>query len=335
MTQKSNSFILLFTLLFISTNLSAKTPTGLVNIKGKVDKDLITIGDRFVYTLNIDYDPKVKINLPPPGANLGIFEIKDYSIVGPKSKGGILSPKRMYIHQKYVLSTFTTGQYVIPSMEIEYVNQQGETKYMPTGEIYIKVESVITSNTETADILDIKPPLSLPISKVWKLIISFLPLLFFATLAWYYYYKRPKLSDIMIDSGPPKQPHEIAFERLEKLQALNLISEGRFKEYYILLSDIMRRYIEGRYSVPAVERTTWELFHELRNVEKKYCSPIKDLLDDSDLVKFAKYIPEIDIVDKHYKKAVEIIDLTKPVVVQQTVELDKSNFPSEKKVDTK
>lgn len=109
--------------------------------------------------------------------------------------------------------------------------------------------------------------------------------------------------------APPRPPEEIAMEAFRSLQGMGLVQKGMVKEYYIKLSDIIRIYIEGRYGVFALDRTTWELYQEmrLRKIERAHVDKIRDFLEDCDLVKFAKYIPTEKEIEEAYERAEGII----------------------------
>jgi hypothetical protein len=97
-------------------------------------------------------------------------------------------------------------------------------------------------------------------------------------------------------SAPPddRPPHIIAQDELDALQGEALWEQGRHKEFYIRLTDILRTYLERRYGVPALQLTTTELSRDLRSLdlERVFIGRIKDLFDRADLVKFAKWRPE-------------------------------------------
>ena len=65
------------------------------------------------------------------------------------------------------------------------------------------------------------------------------------------------------------------------------------KDFYIELSDIIRRYIEGRYYITALEETSSEILHDIKEQDlyQNLYNNLKELLELSDFVKFAKYIP--------------------------------------------
>ena len=115
---------------------------------------------------------------------------------------------------------------------------------------------------------------------------------------------------------PPAPAEEIARNALNALKEMKLIEKGLIKEYYIKLSDIIRAYLEDRYSVFAMDRTTWELFQEMKSkrIERLHVDRINDFLEDCDMVKFAKYMPSHKEIEEVYKRAEEIVDITTPKI---------------------
>lgn len=105
-----------------------------------------------------------------------------------------------------------------------------------------------------------------------------------------------------------KTAEEEALEALASLKGKGLAEKGLFKQYYIELSDILRRYIERRLNILTFDRTTWEIYVEMRQrrINQDWIDEIKALLDESDLVKFAKYAPSIQDADKALDKAIAI-----------------------------
>ncbi|MBN1871679.1 MAG: hypothetical protein JW800_03805 [Candidatus Omnitrophica bacterium] len=109
-------------------------------------------------------------------------------------------------------------------------------------------------------------------------------------------------------------PHEIAYEALEKLRSENLQSRGLSKEYYIRLSDIVRRYIESRFDIKAPEMTTEEFLFTLKQSEiltGAHKNILKDFLTFCDIVKFARYGPTKGEVDSSYDIAKKFVDETR------------------------
>lgn len=94
------------------------------------------------------------------------------------------------------------------------------------------------------------------------------------------------------ESLVPRRPaHEIAYERLKRIEDDGLIERGLHRQFHFAISECLREYLENRYGVPALEMTTEEFFEYsgTRSDLPDICrSSVVGLLNLSDLVKFAK-----------------------------------------------
>ncbi len=283
-----------------------------VSLKVKVDKDKITIGDKIKYEVILEYDNGVEIKPYATGKNLGEFEIKDYKIGVPKkTKSGKLVSRDIYI-----IATFTTGEFTIPGLKIRYKGLDKQEKEISSDEIKIKVESVKPGPNDKDDIRPLKNPAEIKGKvSVWVFVIF---ILLIVGIAAFIYLKKKKRKEDK-PALPPAPAEEIARNALKALKEMKLIEKGFLKEYYIKLSDIIRAYIENRYRIFAMDRTTWELFQEMKSkrIERLHVDKINYFLEDCDMVKFAKYTPIQKEIEEAYIKAEEIVDITTP---KQTLE---------------
>ncbi|MDI6704299.1 MAG: BatD family protein [bacterium] len=304
--MKSNWEIVFFLLLGINSILADE---HLVKIKAEINKQHITIGDQVVYTLIVENHPKVKIDAPIDiYPKLSKFEVKNHRVIGPRRRWGKVIAK-----YKYTIAAFNTGKYIIPAVTLEYKDMEGKVRYVSSKPISIFVKSV-RRKSDKDDIRDIKPPLRIPYSWVFYLILS-IPLLFGVLgIFGYHFCKKRKSKDSIFDSTPKRPPEEVAYERLERLGEMDLLKQGKIKEYYIILSEIIRHYLEERYGISVLDKTTNEVFQKMKeiNITKKHCLLIRDFLAYCDLVKFAKHKPEEGRIEKDFGIAREIVDLTKP-----------------------
>src|SRR3989338_1369348 len=144
------------------------------------------------------------------------------------------------------------------------------------------------------------------------LLVAVLILAALAVSAFIYFRKRKKIEEK--SALPPRPAEEIARDALKALKEMRLVEKGLVKEYYIRLSDVIRTYIENRYRIFAMDRTTWELFQEMKSkrIERLHADKINDFLEDCDMVKFAKYTPVQKGAEEVYKNAEEIVDVTTP-----------------------
>jgi hypothetical protein len=90
-------------------------------------------------------------------------------------------------------------------------------------------------------------------------------------------------------SAPILLPYEIALRRLEEIGAL--MQPARAREFSIAVSDIVRLYIEQRFSVTATRRTTEEFLHDLLKSSDaalaRHQGLLGEFLHQCDFVKFA------------------------------------------------
>jgi len=125
------------------------------------------------------------------------------------------------------------------------------------------------------------------------------------------YRTRPQPQTIQIFTDP-RAPHEIAFDELERISRLNLPAQGQFKPYYILLADCLRTYLEGRYSIPAMDSTSSEIKAALRRVtiSSEQIQQVMTLFNECDLGKFAEFTPTVTEADQLLEQARQWVEKT-------------------------
>jgi hypothetical protein len=162
-----------------------------------------------------------------------------------------------------------------------------------------------------ADVSDIKAPARAK-PRLWPWLLA-LALLIAAYYAWRRWKARPEAG---APAAPPdlRTPAERALEELGALEASPLWGEGRYKDFYFELTEILRAYLERRFGVPALKLTTYELARQLRalEAERQAVSLFKELFDRADLVKFAKTTPEGGQGALDLAGARRLVELTAP-----------------------
>ena len=315
--------ILLILLLFgIFSFATAEEEKSLISVESKVDKATITIGDRIIYTLIIKSDPEIKLDPIPLGSNLGTFEVKDYkSYPEEKDKDG-----KIINRSEYNITTFTTGEYVIPPIEIIYSDPKKEKKSISSERIFITVKSVGATQAEMEDIRGLKPPINIKGGNQIFYIVLIL-IIAAAVSAWFYIRSKAKALKIPEIPEELKKPAwEVAYSELNELKESDLLKKKLIKQFYIILSEIIRKYIQRRFQIVALDRTTTEIKQELKGIkiDSKIIEQIHQFLLDCDLVKFAKFIPKAERIDAHLKQAFEIVEQTKPKeVLTEVSEIEK------------
>ncbi len=165
-------------------------------------------------------------------------------------------------------------------------------------------------NTANADVKDVKPPVSIPGSPwlLWVFVLALAVVIYFL----FRYWQRNKIK--FVKPIIPKEPWELAYQRLQDLKHRDLFVQGKTKEYFIELSGIARQYIEQRFDIHAPEMTTEEFLNSVKTtplIEAKHQEILKSFLVLCDMVKFAKYGPDIDEAGKSFELVKQFVDETK------------------------
>ncbi len=84
-------------------------------------------------------------------------------------------------------------------------------------------------------------------------------------------------------------PIERAKVELERLLKKNLPAKGRYKDFYVELTMVVRRYVQRKYGIRAPNLTTEEFFMEASKPEYQMLSAqsLKKFFESADLIKFA------------------------------------------------
>jgi hypothetical protein len=162
----------------------------------------------------------------------------------------------------------------------------------------------------TNDIHGIKPPVTIPMSWIWVLVIIAVTIGTMAgaaLLIWWLLRKKA----IAVPPIPIIPPHERARRKLQ--ETLAMIGEPR--PFCILVSDTIRLYLEERFTFHAPDRTTEEFLHELQATDlllPDQKQSLGEFLSVCDMVKFAKYEPGPPELQALHDSAVRLVDETEP-----------------------
>jgi uncharacterized protein DUF4381 len=154
------------------------------------------------------------------------------------------------------------------------------------------------------DIHDIKGLVPLPHGWWW------LCLLLLVAAVAFWLWKRRK-STTATETVPPLSPYEVALQALRQLREENPPVE----QFYTRLSNIVRQYLEGQLGLHAPERTTEEFLYEVsrdRSLSAEHGELLGAFLQESDLVKFAKFLPSANDMDRAFAAAEKFVRDTQP-----------------------
>ena len=113
-------------------------------------------------------------------------------------------------------------------------------------------------------------------------------------------------------AAPPRAAHLIALERLEKLRHS---LDGSPKPFHFELSEAVRFYVEGRYGIPATDRTSEELQSVLPGLSaltEAQKERLMQMLRRADQVKFTDFHPPREYSSELLDAAKDFILETRP-----------------------
>jgi len=284
---------------------------GYAQVSAKIDTTNIRIGEQIQYQIIVDATEEVQF------VKIQLDSLKKIEVV---ESFKIDSLKNRLI-KKYALTSFDSGRYVLPRQTIFIKNKKYFTDSVIIDVATMKVDTIqqpmftiknIKNEPYTFD--DFKKYL-------WWL----LALLILVVVVLYFVLRKKPTPEEIIAKIPP---FDLAKKRLQELDGKQLWQQNRIKQYYVELTDIVRTFIEREMNIPALESTTDELMETISDfnenshldIPKETILKLKKLLQEADLVKFAKSKPLSNEIEAHRNQAENIIDNLHPKFVEKNTE---------------
>lgn len=290
-------------------------PANAPKISGTVEPDSIGIGDRFLYSIEVEKDLMQEIYFPDfSQAKTDYYELIEDRAIDTLSREG----RKLKLRKSYLMAAFQEGMHnVLP--EVMYLDKNIIDTLQGDDTLRLMVTTFEIDSTSHT-IYDIKPQRTLKFKFgeisgyiTWTIIILLILVALYLIAKRVLAHYGKSFSDIF-KPAPPLPPHEIALRDLKRLHGERLWQEGNHKLYYSGLTDILRAYIAGQFGVGALEMTSDEIIEAMRGVEipQKQKMDLTELLRDADLVKFAKAMPEAEANEAAYTMALNFVEQTMP-----------------------
>lgn len=271
----------------------------------KVDTTNIRIGEQFNFQISVDDTANVII---PKLENLKGLEIVEDIPMDTLDKNLI---------KKYLLTSFDSGAYYIPSQQVFIRNRA----YI-TDSILINVATVAIDTTKQK-MFPIKAIQSEPFTFddfkpyiIWIV----LALLLIAGLIYYLKTRKKKVVEKEVVIAIPAL--EEALAKLKELDEKLLWQNNKVKQYYTELTDIIQHYLGRDVEIPTAELTSSEIIElvETQNntrklgIEGDTLKNLGLLFKNADLVKFAKSKPLSHEIEGDRRLAERVISNIQPKV---------------------
>lgn len=304
-------------------------------VTARISPDSIMIGDRFTLEIEVDKDLMQSISFPRLDRRIASADTDSPAeesiecIEDLPADTVSVDGRRLRLRKRYVMAAFDEGNYSFGRAQVLYADKNIVDTLYADDSLRIAVATFQIDSTSHT-IFDIKAQKTLPFRfgeisgyLLWSLAVLIVAALLVWLAVWWLGKHGRRLTD-MFKPAPPLPPHVVAISELETLHNQKLWQNNKHKQYYSGLSDILRTYIAGRYGIGAMEMTTDEIVVAMKDVEmpKKNAMDLVSVLRDSDLVKFAKAMPDAAENEDAYQKAYWFVEETKPVEIEVAEEED-------------
>ncbi|MEZ6195562.1 MAG: hypothetical protein R3F20_07520 [Planctomycetota bacterium] len=277
--------------------------------EARVDESRVKLGDRVTFTAEVRHDADVEVRLPPV---LDVFANALVHEAGRWEESEGYGGRR--VHRIRIVLDPGLGPIMgIPALELGWRREGAEVwETIRSEPITVEVEAVTAADEdlrEPSEGFELPPPPAearerrdLRVLAAGGAVLLVLGVLAFVLL------RRRRARAIV-----PPSPDEVARRELARLAERGLVEAGRVKEYYYVLTGILRRYIEDRFGLQAPERTTEEFLAEMRHapaIPAEEKPTLESFLASADLVKYAKHLPAHDEARRATETARRFVEAT-------------------------
>lgn len=163
---------------------------------------------------------------------------------------------------------------------------------------------------QTEELRDIQGPVPTSEPLPYLLIFGSLTVILFIAAALFWYFKKRVKPAL-----PPIPPWERAL--MELANAREFLNPERGLLYMDRASQILRRYIELRFTIHSTRQTTQEFLRGLKDIAPNsqlhiYRNELQDCLEQADMAKFAHYIPNLENLEMMEDAVITFVKKTEP-----------------------
>lgn len=259
--------------------------------------DSLTVGETFNYSLRLDKDRTYDEIIFPDSSAFG----EDVEIQSRQQ----FKLNEFRDSLSFTLQFFGTEDSRIPRLPIHLVSGT-DTTTVHTNPVALRFRSVLASEEE--EFRPLKPIFDFA-AAWWPWLLALLLL----GLAGYYIYRYVQQQRNREEPEPEEPFRAVPFRdplaeldaAIRQLEKVTFSGPGDFKQFYITLGDAIRTYFEDLYTIPAMELTSREILMELkrRSVDEELVTQTRIVLNEADLVKFARFEPTEEQTEVALEKA--------------------------------
>ncbi|MDX9930579.1 MAG: hypothetical protein RBS37_12090 [Bacteroidales bacterium] len=284
-----------------------------VRVRTEIDTNRILMGDQVWFSVTLEQPADLRLDLLKFRDTI----VKNIEILtGPVTDTTLTKDGILHVRDRYLITSFDSGNYEIPPIYAEMPTPEGIRRFY-SDYLYLSVTRPdIVPADSTMQFFDIIPPYRAPVT-VGEALPWILGLVAAGVIAFFVIMFIRSRKKVPVGEEPAliqEAAHVIAYRNLEKLRNEKLWQRGLFKQYYSRLSDILRIYIDMRFGLNTMESTTREILSVISKIDlmkgEAYDS-LKQVLELSDMVKFAKLIPDSSDCEINLDQSWSFVSLTR------------------------
>jgi uncharacterized membrane protein (DUF2068 family) len=314
-------FLIITVLLFVAVR--AAQADELVQVALTADREELTVGDPVQLSLEVTHPAGYQVIIPKLEHMWGEFEVLSQSQASTSANDDGTETTRQIIE----VTLFNLGEFETAPLPLTTSDGAGQVIEEVVPAVTLAVNPTLSE--EDNNLRDIKPQAGLAVPPLWPWILGGLLAAALVAVVGWWAYRRWQGKPFGLAPVYNRPPWQVAYDEITRIEGLGLLENQRFKEYYTLVTDCLRKYLEDQFDLRVFDRTTSELKPILRQSDLA-AEPIRRLLDlflESDLVKFAKFTPDRDAAWQLVAEARSIVDLTRPMPEPEAAEKDQPPTP--------
>ncbi len=284
--------------------IGADATPGPVTVVATASTDEVTVGETFTIDLKAIGPPGTTYRFAT-GASEDEIELRTRTPEPEEAEGEDASAPEPGTH-RYEAAVFALGEVQIPPIPVRYRLADGTEGEAESEPITLKVGSLLPRDADEQKLADIRGPPTLadladrtgvlgggasPRScwpRGWS--------------TWLVRRRRSRRLRKPVVAPMPETPPDVeALAALEALAASGLLEARAFREFYIRLTTIAKRYLERRLEAPVLEMTTAESVAFLRDHAHggELLPIVRDLAQAADQIKFARGQGLAEAAERH------------------------------------
>lgn len=300
-------------------------PGRLPRIEAKLGAEEVELGERLELRIEVFAQQDDRVHLRD-ATEIDPFEIIGRNRTALDESDGSEQPSEVI---QLDLITFEVGRLEVPPIELLVVLDDGRTGSVSTPALPVRVTDPLGNEVDPAPRGDHppRPVMTTDRRALWVMGVigaMLLAALIGAVIGRLRARRKPAAGP---PPPPPRPAEEVALEKLDAVRESDMLEQGEIKLFHITVSEAVREYLGARHGFESLELTTDEMMEHLREVELKGVTETEliEFLRETDMVKFAKWRPEIERCREMLERAYDIVHRTTEAVRAEEIRQEREH----------